>query len=95
METKVRNMENPTSGNIVANQFILENNKYYTFQSYQTIIAKIEKGFLGKTILDNNALKYSRTTTKYLKVFLDNNLSTKEIQQRVNTGAYKTRNLNK
>jgi hypothetical protein len=65
-------------GNTIANQFIIEcvakNEESLTFQSYKTKIAVIEKGG-NKLTLDENALDYSKTTLKYLKIFLSDNLS--------------------
>lgn len=95
MKIKVYNLESPRSGNPVANQYEIETDKYYIFQSYNTIIAKKERGFLGKVILDPYYWNYSRTTLKYLKQFLGINISSKEIEQRIKNGTYKTRNLNK
>ena len=66
MNAKVTNLTSPRTGNPVANQFEITTNKYYIFQSYETIIAKIERGFQGKTTLDKNALDDSKTTLKYL-----------------------------
>lgn len=95
MKLKVNNLESPRTGNPVANQYEIETNKFYIFQSYNTIIAKKERGFLGKVILDSYYWNYSRTTLKYLKQFLGTNISSKEIEERIKNGTYKTRNLNK
>ena len=62
-------------GNAIANQFEIYVDGAKYFQSYNTIIAKIEKGH--KITLDTNALDYSRTTSKYLYLFL--NMNRKEI----------------
>ena len=95
MKIKVYNLESPRTGNPVANQYEIETDKYYIFQSYGSIIAKKERGFLGKVILDPHFWNYSRTTLKYLKQFLGVNISSKEIEERIKDGTYKTRNLNK
>lgn len=95
MKIKVNNLESPRTGNPVANQYEIETDKYYIFQSYNSIIAKKERGFLGKVILDSYYWNYSRTTLKYLKQFLGVNISSKEIEERIKKGTYKTRNLNK
>ena len=95
MKMRVSNLESPRSGNPVANQYEIETDKYYIFQSYNSIIAKKERGFLGKVILDPYYWNYSRTTIKYLKQFLGTNISSKEIEQRIKNGTYKTANLNK
>jgi hypothetical protein len=86
---KVRNMQS-SRGNDVPNQFIIESGKSIYFQSYQTVIAKKT---LGKTVLDKNAYDYSVTTMKYLNYFLGHNM--KETRERINTGEYKLRDLNK
>lgn len=95
MRIKVNNLESPRSGNPVANQYEITTNKHYIFQSYGTTIAKKERGFMGKVILDPYYWNYSRTTLKYLKQFLGVNLSSKEIEERIKNGTYKTANLNK
>ena len=95
MKMRVSNLESPRSGNPVANQYEIETDKYYIFQSYGSVIAKKERGFLGKVILDPYYWNYSRTTLKYLKQFLGVNLSSKEIEERIKNGTYKTANLNK
>ena len=64
---KVENMVS-SRGKYVPNQFIITDDKGREFfQSYETIIAIKDK---GKITLDNNALEYSRTTSKYLYMFL-------------------------
>jgi len=95
MKLKVSNLESPRTGNPVANQYEIQTDKYYIFQSYGTTIAKRERAFLGKVILDPYFWNYSRTTLKYLKQFLGENISSKEIEQRIKNGTYKTRNLNR
>ena len=67
------NVENMVSnrGNYIPNQFIITDDEGRDiFQSYETIIAIKDK---GKITLDNNALEYSRTTSKYLYLFLGMN----------------------
>ena len=67
---KVQNMVS-NRGNYVPNQFIITYDEgREIFQSYETIIAIKDK---GKITLDNNALEYSRTTSKYLYLFLGMN----------------------
>lgn len=92
---KVYNMTSP-NGNKVANQFIIEGyeengNKFEIFQSYSTTIAKRIK---GKFILDANALEYSATTLKYLKLFLNTRLSKAELQKAINNNEYEVQDLN-
>ena len=74
---KVYPMKSKTSGLPVVNQFIIyektPKTKIFTFQSYDTIICKVVSkiGEFDKIILDDYALEYSRTTSKYLYNFLD------------------------
>jgi hypothetical protein len=86
---KVSNMQS-RKGNDVPNQFIISDNSKGTFfQSYNSIIA-------GKTpqgiILDEYYWNYSRTTLKYLSLFLDS--STMETKKRIKDGTYTLANLN-
>ena len=69
LNLKVNNIIS-AKGNAIANQFEIEDykNGITYFQSYKTIIAKIEGGKLG---VDRQSWDYSRTTSKYLNVFLD------------------------
>ena len=85
---KVSNIVN-NRGNIVANQFlIIDGNKTY-FQSYRSIIVKIEN---GQIMLDPVYWNYSRTTSKHRSTFL--NESTKETQKKIESGVYIFENLN-
>ena len=85
---KVSNIVN-NRGNIVANQFlIIDGNKTY-FQSYRSIIVKIEN---GQIMLDPVYWNYSRTTSKHRSTFL--NESTKETQRKIESGVYVFENLN-
>ena len=74
MSVRVQNVIS-SRGNAIANQFEIYADGVKYFQSYNTIIAKIEKGH--KITLDTNALDYSKTTSKYLYLFL--NMNRKEI----------------
>ena len=92
-EIQVRNMIS-TSGNYVPNQFEIKKKvkDYYQhyFQSYDTIICKYDvKGL----ILDTNALHYSRTTSKYLYMYL--NMDRKELLNGIKDKSIRVRNLNK
>ena len=101
---KVSNLKSPRSGDSVRNQFeIYESTKKttsYTFQSYNTIIAKvIYKNGEQIVILDENALYYSRTTSKYLYQFLDDvsklrGMRKKEILKAIENKEIKLKNLN-
>ena len=94
---KVSNIVN-NRGNIVANQFIIEDDKATFFQSYKSIIVKIERVNVGdntmltRTILDPVYYNYSRTTSKYRNAFLGE--STKEIESKIKQGVYILQDLN-
>ena len=89
---KVSNIVN-NRGNIVANQFIIHNDKATFFQSYKSIIVRIERSE-GKeiTTLDPVYWNYSRTTSKHRSTFL--NESTKETEKKIKEGVYILANLN-
>ena len=87
---KVNNLTS-RNGNLVPNQFIIYHNNNVFFQSYETIIAKIDKN--GKTTLDTFALEYSRTTSKYLFKFLG--YDRKEILKQIKDKLITLKNLNK
>jgi hypothetical protein len=80
-------------GNYVPNQFIInddENNLEY-FQSYKTMIAKID-WFKNKIYLDENFWDYSVTTSRYRNKFLG--LNTKEIKSKIKNNVIQLINLN-
>lgn len=96
---KVENMTGK-NGNKVSNQFVIEDNhgnKY--FQSYDSIIAKInnfnpydstvEK---KKVELDKTYWNYSVTTGKYRNIFLGE--TKKETERKIKSGEYILTNLN-
>nr|DAO21795.1 MAG TPA: hypothetical protein [Caudoviricetes sp.] len=64
---KIENMTS-TRGNKVANQFILEFGNYTAFQSYSTLIAVYDSK--NDTLYQDENF-YSRTTSKYLNMFID------------------------
>ena len=89
----------------ISNQFIIKTGNFkkhsykYYFQSYSTIIAKIDEtdktireNFQPQIILDNNALHYSRTTSKYLYKFL--RMNRKQIENKIKNKEIKLKNLN-
>ena len=81
------------SYNNIPNQFIIyDDNKTY-FQSYKSIIVKIER-LEDKvvTYLDPVYYNYSRTTSKYRNAFLGE--STKEIESKIKQGVYILQELN-
>lgn len=85
---KVKKMKS-ANGNPVANQFIIELSNTTVFQSYGTVIAKLEAGYLT---LDAKAWDYSRTTAKYRNKFTG--LSTEETKQGIKEGTIKLVDLN-
>ena len=90
---QVKNMTSLKSYNNIPNQFIItDDNKTY-FQSYKSIIVKIER-LEDKVItyLDPVYYNYSRTTSKYRNAFLGE--STKEIERKIKEGVYILENLN-
>ena len=90
---QVKNMTSLKSYNNIPNQFIIyDDNKTY-FQSYKSIIVKIER-LEGKeiTYLDPVYYNYSRTTSKYRNAFLGE--STKEIESKIKQGVYILQDLN-
>ena len=63
--------------NIHVNQIIVELENQVLFFSYETLIAKKEN---NKIYLDIRYWNYSKTTLKYLKIFLNTNKSAKDIK---------------
>ena len=95
---KVSNITN-NRNNIVANQFVIETDNATYFQSYKSIIVKIEDGEIrngvygpDKVTLDPVYWNYSRTTSKHRSTFLGE--STKEIESKIKQGVYILENLN-
>lgn len=72
------------------NQYIIKTNDARIFQSYDSIIA-IKQGPM--VILDEETWDYSRTTSRYLNKFLNENKATTE--RRIKEGYYQLANLNK
>jgi hypothetical protein len=85
---KVSNMMS-SKGNLVPNQFIIRDGSTTYFQSYRTIIAKIDAGHVT---LDKDTWDYSRTTAKYRNLFLGRNTS--ECKVKIKSGEFKLENLN-
>jgi hypothetical protein len=85
---KVQNLRS-SKGNIIANQFEIRTETAVYFQSYRSIIVKVES---GKTYLDPIYWDYSRTTGKYRNIFL--NECKKETEQKIKDGTYILANLN-
>lgn len=87
---KVENMES-SKGNKVPNQFIIyaDDGTAY-FQSYSSVICR--KKWRDDIVLDKNKWDYSKTTMKYLALFLG--MSPKDIRQKVKDGVFILDNLN-
>ena len=97
MKTKTKNLRS-NRGNFVPNQHeIIQTKKDYclhTFQSYDTIIAKIEyKNNKKKIIFDTYAMEYSRTTNKYLYSFML--MNRQEINKLIKLNQITFKNLNR
>ena len=89
MKVKVYNMTSP-NGNKVANQFEIYTDKGKYFQSYKTIIALVNNK--GQVFLDKYKWNYSRTTSKYRNIFLNDD--TKSVKEKITSGEYKFKELN-
>ena len=79
------------SGNSVANQFKIRTPRAILFQSYNSIIAKIDIR-TNKITLDKYYWDYSRTTGKYRNKFLGEGIA--ETRAKIKSGEYKLKNLN-
>ena len=85
-------VENMTSarGNKVANQFIINSEEGCYFQSYNSIIVKIE----GREVyLDEYYWDYSVTTGRYRNDFLGEGIA--ETRAKIKSGEYTLTDLNK
>jgi len=76
------------SGKAVANQYILDGNNCKTFQSYDSVIATYDYNTMTLTFGED--YNRSRTTSKYLNKFLQDELSIhgKTAQQLIDAGHY-------
>jgi hypothetical protein len=100
----VKNMLS-SKGNKIANQFVIEEYLHYsgagsstvkrkTFQSYNSIIARITGDPMGPDYieLDSTYWNYSKTTSKYRSLFLGE--GTKETEAKIKSGEYVLTDLN-
>jgi hypothetical protein len=85
---KVANLKN-SSGNSVANQYVINAGDKIYFQSYNSMIAEVMHGVI---YLDPVYYNYSKATSKYLYRFL--NMNKKEIDEGLRSGKIKFKNLN-
>jgi len=86
---QVQNMTS-NKGNKIANQFVIKTDDATYFQSYNSIIAKVTNDHF--TFLDETYWNWSRTTSKYRSIFL--NESTEETKRKIAAGHYMLTNLN-
>jgi len=87
---KVENFKSNRSGLPISNQFrITLQNGIEVFQSYNSIICVKAN---GETYLDENRWNYSRTTSRYRNIFL--NETTVETVKKIGLGAYAMADLN-
>jgi len=87
---KVENMKT-SNGNAVVNQFIIRDDEGNVFfQSYDSIIAKIDK--FSNVTLDERYWDYSSTTGKYRNMFLGEGIN--EARKNIKEGIYKLADLN-
>lgn len=85
----VRNLTSPRTYNAVANQFVICTKKGDFFQSYRSIVAKVDNK--GKVWL-SAYWDYSRTTMKYLYQFLRDygyyDLSASKVRKHIADGTF-------
>ena len=65
----IRNLLNKSTGNPVSNQFVIDSDRYSFFQSYSSLVAAYDKN--ERSITLGQAWNYSKTTLKYLKMWLE------------------------
>lgn len=79
---KVRNLEG-NCGRAVANQFVIKDDNRKVFQSYDSTIVEAKWHDVFCEVNIGRDWDYSRTTTKYFKMFLINEVgfTDKEVEQ--------------
>nr|BAR15890.1 hypothetical protein [uncultured Mediterranean phage uvMED] len=88
---KVQNITS-NNGNKIANQFIIyDSNGSKYFQSYNSVIAKIDPA--NNITLDQKYWNYSNTTGKYRNIFLEETIT--ETKKKIKSGEYILTDLNK
>lgn len=91
---KISNLEN-SNGIKVKNQFVLTTPRSKTFQSYDSVICKINTE-TKKVVFDKDFLNFSTTTSKHTNKFLKDNGISFTIQDiRKNNKLVTFRKLNK
>ena len=92
LKMKVENMKS-NKGNLVPNQFTFrDNNGYVYFQSYNSIIAKVDLTKHDFIRLDSKYWNYSKTTSKYRNMFLG--MTTPDIKKAIKEGTIILEDLN-
>ena len=90
----VRNCSSPSTGNEVANQFIIrqrtDKGVREIFQSYRSVIAIIDEE--GNVTLDHHKWDYSATTGRYRNQFLGEDI--RETRKKIEQGIYTLADLN-
>lgn len=86
---KVSNLASNRTGRPVSNQFTIVDNGIQYFQSYNSIIVKIEDNI---TYLDIDYYQYSKTTVKYRNIYL--NLTSRQIDEKIKSGEFRLTSLN-
>lgn len=91
----VRNIISTRSNRAVANQYIIKTDKAVYFQSYNSIIAKVDKTS-GKITL-SQYWDYSNTTRKYLYQFLSDygyeGMNKAKVLEHIKEGVFKYEEL--
>ena len=90
MTAKVRQMTSSSSGNPVANQFVIYTDEGTYFQSYNSVIAFRDNE--RKITLDEYYWDYSRTTGKYRNQFLGEGIV--DTRAKIESGEYELADLN-
>ena len=90
MTAKVRQMTSNSSGNPVANQFVIYTDEGTYFQSYNSVIAFRDNE--RKITLDEYYWDYSRTTGKYRNEFLGEHIA--QTRAKIESDEYKLADLN-
>ncbi len=80
------------NGNDVPNQFIITDGEVSYFQSYDSVIARINHTHGRAVQLDEKCWNYSVTTGKYRNQFL--NETKKETEKKIKSGEYILTDLN-
>lgn len=88
---RARNMESPRSFKPVVSQIEIQTDDGRYFQSYNSMIA-FNHQTTGTIYLDRNKWDYSKTTMRYLAIFLGSDATT--VRQRVADGIYKLIDMN-